>query len=272
MADWSATQYLKFRNERTQPAIDLVNRIDHINPEKIIDIGCGPGNSTMVLANRFKTAYILGVDNSENMIAKAKVDCPGPDFRICDVSGDLSGLGHDFDVVFSNACIQWVPDHKQLLRNLLGLLKKDGVLAIQIPFNYSQPIQKIIREVSASEDWKDYFPKWRVFHTLTAGEYFDLLSGISSTFNIWETTYYHVMKSYQDILEWYRGTGMRPYLDVLSDEKKNEFEQAVLNRLFEYYPRQSNGDIIFRFPRLFFTARPADQPRIAFMELIEGQE
>lgn len=256
MADWSAAQYLKFKNERTQPAVDLTNRIDHARPKKIIDIGCGPGNSTIVLADRFKDAYILGVDNSENMIERAKADFSGLDFMLCDVNGDLSCLDNDFDVVFSNACIQWIPNHEQLLGKLLGLLKKDGVLAVQIPFNYSEPIQRIIREVSTSEGWRDYFPNPRIFHTLTSREYFDILSGISSDFNIWETTYYHVMKSHHDIIEWYRGTGMRPYLSVLSDEKKIEFERDIYNRLNEYYPKQDNGNIIFRFPRLFFTARP----------------
>ena len=121
--DWNSEQYLKFKTERTQPAIDLVNRINMPNPKKILDIGCGPGNSTEVLFNKYPDAYILGVDKSEEMIKTAKMKYPHLDFKICDVSRDLSELDSDFDIVFSNACIQWVPDHKNLLRNMLNLLK-----------------------------------------------------------------------------------------------------------------------------------------------------
>ena len=160
MEDWNSVQYLKFKDERTQPAIDLVNRINIDNPRKIIDIGCGPGNSTQVLAQKFPNAYILGVDNSLNMIETAKRDYPNLDFKVCDVSRDLLTLDCDFDVVFSNACIQWIPNHNQLLRNLMRLLKTDGILAVQTPMNYKEPIHQIIGEVSTSEKWKNGPDYW----------------------------------------------------------------------------------------------------------------
>ncbi len=254
MADWNSTQYLKFESERTQPAIDLVNRINLKSPKKVIDIGCGPGNSTQVLAKKYPNAYILGVDNSENMIAAAKKNNPSLDFCICDISHELSLLDHDFDIVFSNACIQWVPHHKQLLKGLLGLLNKDGILAVQIPMNDNEPIHQIIGEVCSSQKWQEYFPNPRIFHTLTQGEYFDVLSEISENFYLWETIYYHVMKSHHDILEWYRGTGLRPYLSALSDDKKAEFEDDIMNNIIQSYLKQNNGEIIFRFPRFFFMA------------------
>jgi len=254
MADWNAYQYLKFGRQRTQPAIDLVCRIGLKYPEKILDVGCGPGNSTRVLKERFVNALVTGIDNSDNMIEKARADHPDIDFRLCDISGDLEELDNDYDIVFSNACIQWVPNHKLLLGKLMGLLKKNGVLAVQIPYNESEPIHIIIGEISSSARWKGYFPEKRIFHTLSSGEYFDVLSDITPDFEIWETTYYHVMESHESIMEWYRSTGLRPYLDVLPDEKKAAFEKEVMGRLMEAYPRQKNGEIIFRFPRLFFTA------------------
>lgn len=254
MDDWNSAQYLKFKNERTQPSIDLVNRIDIVNPRKIIDIGCGPGNSTQVLAQRFPNAYILGVDNSSNMIKTAKENYPNLDFKTCDVGKDLSMLDKDFDVVFSNACIQWIPNHNQLLKNLIELLKTDGILAVQTPINQKEPIHKIIAEISINEKWKSEFTNPRIFYNLTQSEYFDLLSEISSGFSMWETTYYHKLKSHKDIMEWYRGTGLRPYLNVLSEEKKKIFEQDVFQRVIKEYPIQKNGEIIFRFPRLFFIA------------------
>ncbi|MDD7793297.1 methyltransferase domain-containing protein [Clostridium sp. 'White wine YQ'] len=255
MVDWNSNQYLMFKNERTQPAIDLVNRIMVNNPRKIIDIGCGPGNSTKVLKERFHDSYILGIDSSSNMIEAAQRDYPEIDFKICDASKDLSKLGDDFDIVFSNACIQWIPNHNELLRNLIGLIKKGGVLAVQTPMNYNEPIHNIIEEVSTNKKWKDEFKNHRIFYNLTQGEYFDLLSEISSEFSIWETIYFHNLKSHKEIIEWYRGTGLRPYLDELSDEKKEAFEKDIYDRVVEEYPTQKSGNIIFRFPRFFFIAR-----------------
>lgn len=258
MFEWNANQYLKFKNQRTQPAIDLVNRINIENPKKIIDLGCGPGNSTAVLAERFKGAAILGVDNSEDMITTAKENYPQLDFVFCDIGGDLSGLGSDFDIVFSNACIQWVPDLRNLIKNLLGLVGNDGVLAIQIPFNFSEPIQKIIDEAASGNE---YLTTKRPYHVLTAGEYYDILSGLSDNFDIWEVAYTHVLDSHKDILEWYRGTGMRPYLNALPEDKRPLFEQAVLSRIIQSYPTQKDGKVLFRFPRLFMTASPKQQRR-----------
>lgn len=254
--DWNSEQYLKFETERTQPAIDLVNRINIVAPRKILDIGCGPGNSTQVLYSRYPDAYILGVDKSEEMINTAKKQYPNLDFRMCDVGNDLSKLGSDFDIVFSNACIQWVPDHEHLLRNMLNLLNKNGVLAVQIPMNFNEPIHQIINETASSDKWKKHFTEPRIFYLLSKSEYYDLLSEISGEFYIWETVYYHVMKSHKDILEWYRGTGLRPYLSALPDIKKTEFENDIMKGLIQRYPMQKNGDIIFRFPRFFFIAYP----------------
>lgn len=255
MADWDSGKYLMFENERTQPAIDLVNRINMDNPKKIIDIGCGPGNSTQVLAQKFPSAYILGIDSSANMIETAKHDHPNIDFKICDVSKDLSKLDNDFDIVFSNACIQWIPNHNELLKNMMGLLKIGGKVAVQTPMNYQEPIHKIIGEVSTNEKWKSEFTNPRIFFNLSQGEYFDLLSDISSEFYMWETTYLHKLKSHSHIMEWYKSTGLRPYLDVLEYEKKKAFEKDVFDRVVKEYGIQRNGEIIFRFPRFFFIAR-----------------
>lgn len=254
MADWNSKQYLKFKKERTQPAIDLVNRIQLENPSKIIDIGCGPGNSTQVLAARFPNAQILGIDSSENMIATARKQYPNLKFKVCDAANDLKNLGNDFDLVFSNACIQWIENHHRLLPSMMGLLKNGGVLAVQTPMNYEEPIHKLIQEVTALPKWRTFFPNPRLFYNLTQEEYFDLLSEISPEFSIWQTTYFHTMKSHQDILEWYRSTGLKPYLDVLTEDEKISFEQDIMNGIKSAYPKQINGEIIFRFPRFFFTA------------------
>ncbi len=166
MSNWNSSQYLKFKKERTQPSIDLCRRIEFKNPKRIIDIGCGPGNSTAVLSEHFKDSYILGADNSPNMLEKAKTDYPYLDFKLFDAgSDDYSGIGK-FDVVFSNACIQWIPEHKKLLKRFMSLLNDGGEIAVQTPMNYTQPIHMIIEEISRRSDWRNKFAEPRVFHTL----------------------------------------------------------------------------------------------------------
>lgn len=256
MTDWNSKQYLKFKNERTQPAIDLANRILINNPKKIIDIGCGPGNSTQVLAEKFPNSYILGIDSSENMISSAKKEYPNLSFKVFDASTNLSALDSDFDIVFSNACIQWIPNHDQLLKNMVGILRNTGVLAVQTPMNYKEPIHKIIEKTIRLRKWNDCFPNPRVFFNLTQSDYFDILSELSTDFSIWETIYCHVMKSHKEILEWYRGTGLRPYLNLLDDTKKADFENDIMEGIVQSYPTQKNGEIVFRFPRFFFVANP----------------
>lgn len=254
MSDWNSEQYLKFKAQRTQPAIDLAARLEGA-PREIIDLGCGPGNSTRVLKNRFPNAHIVGADSSENMIAKAREDNPDLEFALLDLNGDLSAHYDRYDVVFSNACFQWIPDHRKLLPRVFGLLKQGGTLAVQIPMNFDEPIHKIIANISESEKWRDKFPEKRIFGTPTQSEYFDILSGITNDFEIWQTTYCHRMPSIESIIEWYRSTGMRTYLAALSDKDGEEFIADISAELEREYPKQANGEIIFRFPRFFFIAK-----------------
>lgn len=253
MFSWNSKQYLKFKNQRTRPATDLAKSITFLDPNKIIDIGCGPGNSTEVLQKRFPKAQIIGIDSSPDMIQTAKSRYNNIEFVCCDVN-ELFGKKEKYDIVFSNACIQWIPDHKNLLKNLMSLLNKNGVLAVQVPFNFGEPIHKIISSTTSSEKWKSVFNRPREQFLLSDSEYYNLLSEISSEFQMWLTTYYHKMKTHDDIMEWYCGTGLRPYLEQLDEKKKSEFECEIFEKIRQAYPQQKSGDIIFRFPRLFFTA------------------
>lgn len=254
MSDWNSAQYLKFRSERTRPAIDLTNRIEAIDPADIIDIGCGPGNSTACLAEKFPNAKILGIDSSPDMLEAAKSNLPQTEFILCDAGRELNSLGKKFDIVFSNACIQWIPDHDKLIPEMLGLLKDGGVLAVQVPENYDEPIHKIISETADSPGWREEFKNLKPFHTLTPDEYFELLSEQTPYFFMWETVYFHRMCSHEAIMEWYRATGLKPYLDLLSEDKIPVFEAEILEKIQRAYPVQKGGEIIFRFPRLFFIA------------------
>lgn len=254
MAEWNAELYSEFLKDRTQPSIDLANRITIENPKSIIDIGCGPGNSTEVLKKRFPNARVIGADLSKDMIKTAESNHKDIEFIQFDASRDFEKLNEKFDVVFSNACIQWVPDHKKLLPEMMSILNDGGVLAVQTPMNYKEPIHMIIESLVNSEKREKHFSKPRIFYNLLQEEYFDLLSEISSDFTMWETVYCHRMSSHESIIEWYKGTGLRPYLSALSAEKAGEFEKEVLEQIRKEYPIQKNGEIIFRFPRFFFTA------------------
>ena len=253
MSSWNPEQYEKFIKDRTQPAIDLASRIDIENPVNILDIGCGPGNSTRVLKNRFPNSKIIGADNSFEMIEKAKSLNPDINFIWLDISGDLSEVTEKFDIVFSNACIQWVSNHKELLPKLMTLLNPNGILAVQIPMQREHPVHMIINELAGSEKWRSKLKK-RKYNNLTATDYFDVLSNISADFDIWKITYFHHMPDYESIIEWYKGTGLHSYLEQLSDEDKKEFISDVYSELKVRYKLQKNGEIMFEFPRLFFIA------------------
>lgn len=258
MSDWNSEQYLKFKAQRTQPAIDLAARLDSF-PREIIDLGCGPGNSTRVLKDRFPNARIIGADYSENMLKKARSENPDLDFVQLDLSGDISEYNGKFDVVFSNACFQWLPNHRELLPRVFKLLKKGGTLAAQIPMNFNEPIHKIIQRISESERWSDKFPEKRIFGTLTVPEYHDIISRLTDDFELWQTTYYHRMPSIDSIIEWYSSTGLRTYLAALDEEDGAEFVTDISRELEKEYPKQINGEIIFGFPRFFFVAKRSDQ-------------
>ena len=254
MPEWSAEQYSKFKTERTLPAIELVGAINNDNVRTAIDVGCGTGNSTAALKKRFPSARIIGADNSDEMLTSARKNYPELEFIKLDAEKDIVNISDRYDVVFSNACIQWIPNHKLLLKRLMGAVKKEGTLAIQIPQQAKHPMHKIIKSVADSQKWAKKIPVSRLYHTLTEEEYFDILSELSGNFRMWETTYFHAMPSHQSIVEWYKGTGLRPYLDQLSDSDRVEFENDVLTETQRFYPVQQNGEIIFRFPRLFMIA------------------
>lgn len=254
MPNWNPVQYEKFIKDRTQPAIDLANRLETLNPDSILDLGCGLGNSTKVLKDRFPNARVIGADNSIEMLEKAKKLYSEIDFINLDANGDLNDISEKFDIVFSNACIQWLPNHRELLPKLMTLLKPNGILAIQIPIQREHPVHIIINQLADNQKWKGKIVS-RQYNNLTTEEYFDVLSHISSDFEIWETTYCHRMPSYESIIEWYKGTGLRPYLEQLSESEANEFIDDVYIELQQRYQVQKNGEILFRFPRLFFIAK-----------------
>lgn len=254
---WDPGQYLKFRNERTQPSIDLAARVDLAAPASILDVGCGPGNSTEVLHARWPAAGITGLDSSPAMVAQARAAHAWGDW-VCADAAALGDPSHrsSWDLVFSSATLQWIPDHEHLVPRLFGLVKPGGVLAVQVPANSGSPLHRSL--VRAADD-----PRW---HRHTAGcaanlvyhepsFYCGLLCGLAGRLEIWETTYHHALADHRALIEWYRGTGMRPCLERLPDDvSRRAFEEAVLEGCRVDYPPQPDGRIVYPFQRLFFVA------------------
>jgi trans-aconitate 2-methyltransferase len=251
---WNPDLYLKFRKERTQPSVDLVARIELANPESIIDIGCGPGNSTRVLWERWPDSQVLGLDSSPPMIDKASAEYPGRRWKL----GDARELPPDesFDLVFSNATIQWIPDHTRLIPHLVQLVRPGGALAVQIPLYREMPVYDVIATVSAAPRWKQQMEgcdeRW-TFHGM--GHYYDLVAPMTRTVSMWQTWYAHEMESHQSIVQMMSSTGMRQFLDRLGGEDdKAAFSREVLAGLREAYPEQKNGRVLYPFKRLFWIA------------------
>jgi trans-aconitate 2-methyltransferase len=253
--DWNPDLYLKFGKERIQPSLDLTARIDFEKPSKIIDIGCGPGNSTQVLLNRWPDSTIIGADNSPSMIKKATSDYPNQKWILFDAGKDT--MDEKFDIVFSNSTIQWIPDHDVLLTKFSNLLNESGVLAIQIPLFFDMPIGRSISEIAKNSKWFTAMQGVDTLFTInTVSYYYDHLAKYFNQIAIWKTDYYHVMESQFSILEMTRSTGLKPYLERLADDnEKMHFESLVLEKIKHDYPLQSDGKVLFPFKRLFFIAK-----------------
>jgi trans-aconitate 2-methyltransferase len=252
--DWNPDLYLKFGKERIQPSIDLVSRIHFKEPRSIIDIGCGPGNSTQVLFEKWPGSKIIGVDNSPAMIEKAKEEYPTIEWRIFDAGKDT--MKEKFDIVFSNATIQWIPDHEGLLVKLSRLLNENGLLAVQLPLFWDMPLGRSIAHIAGQKRWTEATDSVKDLFTINNYSfYYDHLSELFESIEIWQTDYMHVMKSHYSILEMIRSTGLRPYIEQLENETdRKDFEELVLKSIESEYPSQHDGKVLFPFKRLFFIA------------------
>jgi trans-aconitate 2-methyltransferase len=252
--DWNPDHYLQFDTQRTQPSIDLASHIHIEKPANIIDIGCGPGNSTHILFQRWPDAHITGIDNSAAMIEKAKTDYPGMDWRLLDAAKDR--IEGKYDIVFSNAAIQWMPDHSALLKKFHDLLSDKGVIAVQVPLFWKMPLGRAISGLAEGVRWGSVLKGTSerfTFHDYSY--YYDLLSPLCETIEIWETDYIHILDSRLSILEMISSTGLRPYLDRLkSDTDKEDFKTLVLDEIAKDYPLLKDGKVLFPFKRLFFIA------------------
>jgi trans-aconitate 2-methyltransferase len=254
LTQWDPSLYLRFGDERTQPAIDLAARVSLEAPRRIIDVGCGPGNSTAVLRRRWPLAEVIGLDSSAEMIGRARRDAPDQQW-ICEDAARFAG-SQAYDLVYSNATLQWIPNHRDLILRLWDAVANGGALAVQVPANRQSPLHRALTAVADCEPFRKHLDDARRLFTYhPAGFYYDLLAQNARRYDTWTTEYLHVMQSHDDLITWYRGTGMRPFLQALeNDGQRQAFETAVLSEARSGYPLQSDGKLLFPFRRLFFVA------------------
>jgi trans-aconitate 2-methyltransferase len=259
---WSARQYLAFEDERTRPVRDLLAAIPAVEARTAVDIGCGPGNSTEVLATRFPRATVSGFDSSPDMIAAARKRLPALRFDVLDVNGWLKPPGASsppdgaIDILLANAVLQWVPDHAALLPALAAKLAPGGCLAVQVPDNLDEPAQKLMREIAGEDPWRGKLAGAdRARVPIESAEwYYRLLRALCSRVDVWRNTYYHPLAGAGAIAEWFKATGLRPFLDPLDSQERTEYLARYTERLARFYP-SNGGEVLLPFPRLFMVAQ-----------------
>jgi trans-aconitate 2-methyltransferase len=257
MSGWSPGQYLTFAEWRTRPSRDLAQRVDVAEPRRIVDLGCGPGNSSNVCAERWPNAFILGIDNSAAMIEMAHSTYPHLEWRLADISDWIrQSNGERFDIIFSNAALQWLDGHSQLFPRLLDHLSPGGALAVQMPA-YDAPPNTVMRELAQSNGWQRWFPEGRAkeWRSHELAFYYEVLAPHTSRLDLWTTEYLQIMPDFAAIIEWHKGTGLRPYLEAIGDEgERLRFLDEYSERLRSFYPDSPAGGVLFPFRRLFIVA------------------
>jgi trans-aconitate 2-methyltransferase len=251
---WDPAQYLKFAGHRLRPAVDLLNRIDLANPAEVYDLGAGAGNVTRLLKKRWPNARITGVDESQEMLGKAAAEAPEIGWQRADLA--TWRPRRPADVIYSNAALHWLGDHARLFPALFSALAPGGVLAVQMPGNFSAPSHTAIAEAVRSGPWRTKLePLLRPAPVAEPAFYFDLLAPRAAALDIWETEYLQVLEGDHPVKEWTKGTWLRPLLDALAEPERRRFEACYDGLVAHAYPRRPDGRTLFPFRRLFIVAK-----------------
>ncbi|MEZ4713439.1 MAG: methyltransferase domain-containing protein [Caldilineaceae bacterium] len=256
---WDPNQYLKFADHRLRPALELLERIPVQAPRVIYDIGCGTGQITRLIAERWPDATVYGLDNSPDMLAKAGAEPSAIQW----VEADIHAWAPDEapDLIYSNATLQWLAEHDILFPRLAGFLQPGGCLAVQMPLSWGMPSHVLMRETLAdggadgaalgtAELRQAVARKW----VEDAADYYDLLEADCRSLDIWETEYLQILAGDDPVLEWVKGTGLRPILNALGDAEREQFLAVYAARLRTAYPLRANGHTLYPFRRLFLVA------------------
>lgn len=253
--DWSAHQYVKFEDERTRPVRDLLAVLAGRAVLRAADLGCGPGNSTEVLAAAFPQAEILGIDSSPDMIAAARLRLPAVRFELAAIeTWDDAG---PWDLLLANAVLQWVPDHASLFPGLLARLREGGSLAVQMPDNLDEPAHTLMRDLAAEQPWAETLAGAAAARTSLPGAewYYRLLVPFCRQVDVWRTTYHHPLAGgAAGVVEWLKATGLRPFLSPLSESERAAYLSRYRDLVARAYPALPDGTVLLPFPRLFIVA------------------
>jgi trans-aconitate 2-methyltransferase len=253
MATWDPQQYLKFSDHRLRPALDLMARIPAIEARTVYDLGCGPGNITRMLAERWPAARVIGVDSSADMLTKARIEAPGVEF----VEADLSHWAppQPAELVFSNATMQWLGGHETLFPRLMSFVAPGGVLAVQMPRNFAAPSHTLLHDTVQSTPWRERLaPLQRHDPVASPQTYHRLLAPHAGTVDIWEVEYLQRLTGPNPVVEWTKGTALRPFLDALDPPGREAFLADYGRRVAAAYPKEGDGATLFPFRRLFIIA------------------
>jgi trans-aconitate 2-methyltransferase len=268
---WSAKQYVAFEDERTRPVRDLLAALPRLQARSAIDLGCGPGNSTECLAALFPEAKVSGIDSSPEMIQAAQRRLPQLRFWVQDIDAWLGDTPHSdtrrdsgpFGVILANAVLHWLPNHAALLPALIGKLASGGALAVQMPDNLDEPAHRLMREVAAAGPWAAKLAAAGAARPplASAAWYYELLRPLGAKVDLWRTTYYHALGGPGAIVEWFKGSGLLPFLEPLGLDERAAYLAAYTSAISRAYPPSSaDGSVLLPFPRLFMVAIRADHP------------
>ena len=250
---WDPDRYLTYADERGRPFVELLARVAAEEPQEVVDLGCGPGNLTTLLADRWPDAHVVGLDSSPEMIDKARQASDRVAFEVADLRDWQPQRA--VDVLVSNATLQWVPGHLDLLPGLVGTVAEGGWFAFQVPGNFDEPSHTIRRDLAAEPEYAAYTADVAVPASHDPAAYLDVLSGLGCEVDAWETTYLHVLSGPDPVFTWVSGTGARPTLQALPDAVRPQFEAEFKRRLAEAYPVRSDGTVVLPFRRIFAVAK-----------------
>jgi len=254
---WNAEQYLRFGGHRLRPALDLIAGIHLDAPARVVDLGCGPGNATMLLRERWPGCSLTGIDNDPAMLARARNDFPDGEWVEGDIGAWAGQAGEPrCDVLFSNAALHWLPDHADLFPALMRKVAPGGVFACQMPRNFAAPSHRLLRLTMKDPRWRDRLAgeaEWEPVAEPAA--YYDWLCPLAAAVDIWETEYLQVLQGPDAVLEWVKGTALVPVRAALQPFEYADFTARYGQLLREAYPRRADGTTLLPFRRLFIVAR-----------------
>lgn len=254
LATWDPAQYLRWSDHRIRPAVDLIQRVPLERPAHVVDLGCGTGNVTGVLRRVWPEARVTGVDASAAMLERARASDAGVDWRQAEI-GEWAPAA-PVDLLFSNAALHWLPDHETLFPRLLGFVAPGGVLAVQMPRNFSEPSHTSITEVVREGPWRGRLaPLVRTEPSRAPAFYWDVLAPRAKSLDVWETVYQQALIGNNPVADFVKGSWLKPFLDALDGTERVAFEAAYRARVERAYPARADGTTLFPFRRLFIVTR-----------------